>query len=47
MWNPTMRYGEWIYPTDCNSYACTAMFDDLPVEPETYEEAMASPEKEQ
>jgi hypothetical protein len=47
MRNPTMRYGEWIYPTNRNSYACTAMFDDLPVEPETYEEAMASPEKEQ
>lgn len=42
-----MRYGEWIYPTNHNSYACTAMFDDLPVEPETYEEAMASSEKEQ
>ena len=35
MRNPIMRYGEWIYPTNRNSYACTAMFDDLPVEPET------------
>ena len=47
MRNPTMQYGEWMYPINRNSYSCTAMFTDRHVEPETYEETMHAPKIEQ
>ena len=43
--NPSARLGEWIYPVNRNSYACVAR-TQIPDEPETYEEAMASLERE-
>ena len=43
--NLPARLGEWIYPVNRNSYACVACTQS-PDEPETYEEAMASPKRE-
>ena len=43
--NPPARLGEWIYLVNRHSYACVACLA-IPDEPDSYQEAMASPEKE-
>jgi hypothetical protein len=47
--NPPTRYGEWIYPVNRNSYACMATIEPeyIPEEPATFDEAMASPERQE
>ena len=45
---PPQRHGEWIYLIDQNNYACAAFSTiDIPDEPESFEEAMRSPQREQ
>jgi hypothetical protein len=35
-WHPLVRHGDWIYPINQNSYACTTTIPTIPDDPQTF-----------